>query len=705
MHLEVRKKSGSLLCLLLAFLLLLPGCGADGGESSGGGSYTPPDTGAAAPVSPPAEEATPSPVPPSRQVLTLACGELGGSFHPLFAAGEGDRLVLRLTQTPLLAADAFGVIPEEAPRGDFPGAAGVKRSPRDDGSVVYRISMREDLRLPDGGYADVQDLLFTLYVLLDPDYDGPSALKDCPIRGLTEYRCQTGQAETCRELYREAAQGLGPYGQLAREALEAAWLQELDALTKFCRDSYLADYAEYALGMSAETVRGDAGLLRAFTLWCSGLADAAGTDGILRDVFGGGWYLGGSYCPGEEDLYRIVSGYYGSPRACDEALGTRVEARAEEVFIRSLAREEEAYRASVLSVSGIRVVDDYTLELTVERDSEEELRCLRQLWLLSLDTYGDRALFRPEEGSYGFPYGDLSAIREISEQGGFGPYAICWQEGSLPYLEANPYYYLGAPAISAVEFLPLPEEGLLAAVADGSADAAMLSGNRERFFQAEQLGLLTVPVASDVFGCLSLWNEGVKLADGSGDEALRRAVLTVLQACCADSARDYFGAAALVTEMPSVEEAAARAKELLLGLGFAETETGLSAPEAVELSLLIPGGGTGDHPCWAGALQAAEQLQRLGISLRVTDVRHSSRFWELVDRREADLWAAAEQLPVWADALSGEPVFSSAGAQLLLYQRNDLAVFSPERVQKDSIPAGQTLSCDWISRIQDLQLR
>ena len=354
------------------------------------------------------------------------------------------------------------------------------------------------------------------------------------------------------------------------------------------------------------------------------------------------------------------------------------------------------------SVSGIRLVDDYTLEITMERDGEENLRCLRELYLLPLDAYGDRSLFRPEEGSYGFAFGDLGTIRANPGQSGAGAYYLSFQDGNMPYLEANPCYYLGRAAIAAVNFLCLPEE-MLDAVAQGLADAALLAGNRERFLQAESLGLLRSGVAADVFGCLALWNDGVSVSGDGEGEALQRAVLTVLQACCALSAQEYFGASARVLPAPTVEEAAAEAEALLSGLGFAAGEDGAGAP-AVELELLIPGGGTGDHPCWAGALQAAELLQRLGLALRVTDVRSSNEFWDLVDSHGAAAWAAAEQLPVWADA-SSEAVFGPEHAQLLLYQRCDLAVFSPERVQKDSIPAEQTAAFDWISCIQNLQLR
>ena len=57
-----------------------------------------------------------------------------------------------------------------------------------DGTVTYDIKLREDLKFSDGEPVTIDDVIFSMYVFLDPTYDGSVTMYSTPIVGLEEYR-------------------------------------------------------------------------------------------------------------------------------------------------------------------------------------------------------------------------------------------------------------------------------------------------------------------------------------------------------------------------------------------------------------------------------------------------------------------------------------------------------------------------------------
>ena len=220
-----RAESLRLLSALLA-LLCLAGC-------AGAGTAVPTAAATPAPASAspaPAPEPTEAPRTWPEEALTIACTPFSGRCDPFDALEDSDRLLMRLTQTPLLCRASDGSFAETA---EGVGAAGLRVMSRGDGSTVLRIAMRENVRYADGSYADADDLIFTLYVLLDPDYNGALTLRDSAIAGLKAYRTGTSPAilEKYEALYEEAAAGEGPLAELAWLCLREAWGRSLRILT------------------------------------------------------------------------------------------------------------------------------------------------------------------------------------------------------------------------------------------------------------------------------------------------------------------------------------------------------------------------------------------------------------------------------------------------------------------------------------------
>ena len=70
----------------------------------------------------------------------------------------------------------------------YDGIADVEVVQNEDGTVDYNINMRDDIVFSDGTPMTIDDVIFSMYVLSDPTYDGSSTFYSVPIEGMEEYR-------------------------------------------------------------------------------------------------------------------------------------------------------------------------------------------------------------------------------------------------------------------------------------------------------------------------------------------------------------------------------------------------------------------------------------------------------------------------------------------------------------------------------------
>ena len=163
------------LLLALAFALALAGCGSQ-----------------------PQEE---EPEKPTLHIALNCDGpgqSLEGLFSPFYARTIDDHTIVDLTQLQLLPSDRAGMPIFQGIEGEtrsyngadytYYGPANLEMIQNDDGTVFYDITLRDDLTFSDGAPVTVDDLIFSLYVLCDPAYNGPSILGQMPIQGLEEYQ-------------------------------------------------------------------------------------------------------------------------------------------------------------------------------------------------------------------------------------------------------------------------------------------------------------------------------------------------------------------------------------------------------------------------------------------------------------------------------------------------------------------------------------
>jgi len=146
---------------------------------------------------------------PETTALRLAIGKCDKKFNPMFYTAQNDGEIANMTQASLITADANGVI---AYGDNFPVAAldyketyynenGDQTGTSDgkgkiegtswvNGSTKYEFLIKNDMKFSDGVDLTVMDILFNLYVYLDPMYTGSSTIYSTKIKGLQSYMRQ-----------------------------------------------------------------------------------------------------------------------------------------------------------------------------------------------------------------------------------------------------------------------------------------------------------------------------------------------------------------------------------------------------------------------------------------------------------------------------------------------------------------------------------
>lgn len=130
--------------------------------------------------------------------LVVAYSNFSEKFSPFFATSSFDVDVAGLTQVGLLAGDRVGDIVKNGIEGEkrtyngteytYYGLSDITVTINDDGTVDYAIKMRKDVKFSDGTPVTIKDVIFTMYVYSDMDYDGSTTFFSLPIEGMNEWR-------------------------------------------------------------------------------------------------------------------------------------------------------------------------------------------------------------------------------------------------------------------------------------------------------------------------------------------------------------------------------------------------------------------------------------------------------------------------------------------------------------------------------------
>ena len=134
----------------------------------------------------------------AKDTLVVGYSPFSSKFSPFFSETAYDQDVYTMTALGLLTSDRTGAIVEKGIKGEtrsyngtdytYYGPADMTVTENPDGTVYYDVTMRDDIQFSDGTTADIDDVIFSMYVFADPTYDGSVTFYSCPIEGMEDYR-------------------------------------------------------------------------------------------------------------------------------------------------------------------------------------------------------------------------------------------------------------------------------------------------------------------------------------------------------------------------------------------------------------------------------------------------------------------------------------------------------------------------------------
>ena len=655
------KHAKKLLALLLALVMcvgLIAGCsGQKAPESS-------------APVE--SQSAEPSEEPKNNVPLVVGYAPFSSKFSPFFAATAYDQDVQAMTQLGLLTSDRTGAIILKGIEGEthsyngtdytYHGPADCTITENADGTVYYDFVLRDDITFSDGEPVTIDDVIFSMYVLCDPTYDGSSTLYGQPILGLAEYR---ENMTTLAALLASLGEDNTDFTYVTEEQQTAFWAAVNDGLVKFAQE-----IVDYCVSAGAAADAND--VATAAAAWGFELeAGATAKDFALA--------IGNQYDWSFAAMEAETAG---------SALADLIPA---EVYAYSTTGVSTGESAP--NIAGIQKTGANSLRVVM---TEVDATSIYQLGvaIAPLHYYGSKELYDYDNNMFGFTKGDLSAVRAVTTKPlGAGPYKFIKFENGVVNFEANESYYLGAPKTKYVNFKEGQEKDKLNGVITGTIDITDPTFSKDTVAAIEEANggtlngdKITVDTVDNLgYGYIGMCADRVRVGEDSGSEAsknLRKALATVI-AVYRDVAIDtYYGERASVINYPisntswaapqstddgyrvafsvdvdgnpiytsgmDAEARYAAAKAAALGFfeaaGYTVTDGKLTAAPAgakLEYECLIPGNGAGDHPVFMALTMAAETFKEIGMNFIVTDLTNSTDLWNGLDAITVDMWAAA----------------------------------------------------------------
>jgi peptide/nickel transport system substrate-binding protein len=621
----------------------------------------------------PAAEAAPS----ANETTPLVVGysPFNSKFSPFFSETAYDQDVQAMTQIGLLTSDRTGAIIQKGIEGEtiefngtpytYYGPADLTITENEDGTVYYDFTLRNDLVFSDGEPVTIDDVIFSMYVLCDPTYDGSSTLYAQPILGMDAYR---SGMESLANLIVGAGRGEGYVENefFTEEQYNAFWSaadEAVVALAQDITDYCMENYASYG----AVDVQSSAGL------W--GFSPAENTAESFAEAL---WAAYG------DDVFGMI-GTEKAAKGLDELFPT-----AGDFTGKGVQTGESATK-----IEGIQKIDDYNMRIVMTKVDAVAIYQLG-VAICPLHYYGDASLYDYDNDSFGFPKGDLSLVRAKTTQPmGAGPYKFVKFENGVVYFEANESYFKGAPKIKHMNFLETTaDQDKLNGITTGTidiGDPSFTNDNIAAIMATNSNGELTGDIITtntvDNLGygyigqnAMNVNVNGEPASDAS--KALRKAFGTIFSVYRDVAIDSYYGDRAAVINYPisntswaaprpaddgykvafsvdvdgndiytadmTAEQKYEAALQAALGwfekAGYTVTDGKLTAaPKGAKLeyTFWIPADGIGDHPAFMIVDEARKALETIGMTLVIKDLSNSSDLWDNLDAIQVEMWAAA----------------------------------------------------------------
>lgn len=713
----------------------------------------------------------------SKNIIVFANNAMSEKFSPFFQESVPDMHVVDSTTIQLLYPNRNGSLVYKGIEGEtisyngtnytYTGPANLVVTENADGTVFYDYTLRKDLKCPDGVALTADDMIFSLYVLCDPTYDGSTSVFSLPILGMEEYR---SGMESLFSLLSAAGRDNKDFTYWDKATQDAFWADVDQAGVKFVQD--ICDYC-VAAGY------GKAG-------------DPVGT--IMAN-----WGFPADASATPADIFKIMYDAY------DGDLATLSDTEKANVALTGLMNNYSEYTKGVKTgdsadyVKGFQKTGDYSVRIVLT-EVNAPAADLMDIYLAPLHYYGDKAQYDYKNHKFGFPKGDLSIVRAKTRTPfGAGPYKFVSYENKTVYLEANPYYYKGAPKTKYIQWKETNTQEEVLGITQGTIDISDPTVSKDKLEQIASFNsngkitgdkLATYLVDYNGYGYIGINAQNVKVGDDRASEAsknLRKAIATVLCVYRDVVIDSYYGNAASVINYPisncswaapqksdsdykvafstdvngnpiykaGMTEDEKYAAALKASLGFFEAAgytvkngkvTAAPAGAKMAYNLMIAGDGVGDHPSFGIVSQAADALSKIGFTLIIDDLTDSAKLWDTINGGTQELWCAAWQATMDPDMFqiyhseggsSGhygikmpeldelvvegrtstnqayrKAIYKEAldyivdfAVEVPIYQRQNGHLVSAERIDLNSVPKDITTYYDYYNELENLKLK
>lgn len=713
--------------------------------------------------------------PENDTLVTTVEQGLEGKFSPFFGLSANDVTIWEATQAYIIEVDRVSnpiMTGIEGETREYNGtdytyytASDMVVTENEDGTVFYDITMRDDIKFTDGTMADIDDVIFAMYVYLDPTYDGNSTLFSTAIEGISEYR---SGIEPLYSLLLAAGEDNTDFTYWDEATQTAFWSEGLPA----AGDAFAQSIIDYLINSG----------------------NAAATDPI--EAITPNWGFEVPEGATVTDFFNVMlEAYEGDYNTLSE---TELASGSLWSYIDPAYQVGVETGESAPNVSGIQRTGDYSMRIVA---SKVDATMIYQLAIpiTPMHYYGDESLYDYDNNKFGFVKGDLSGVKsKTSAPMGAGPYIFKEYSNGVVYMDANPDYFKGAPKIPHLNFMEAAEADKVTGITAGTMDITDPSYSTDIASQVADINgsedlegsvITTKLIDYRGYGYVGLAANNVKVGnDAASDESknLRKAIATVISAYRDEGIDSYYGNTASIINYPisntswaapqvtddgyqiaysvdvngepiytdgmSTEEKYAAALEAALGYfeaaGFTvEDGKVTAAPEGAKLEyqVNIGAGGAGDHPTFLILKNAADAFASIGITLTVNDLANSSDLYASYQTGVAEMWCAAwqagtdpdmyqlyhtegstnyyqitdEELDelIEAGRLSTDQTYRKGlykaameiimdwGVELPVYQRSECVMISSERVKVDTLPNDMTPYWGWMNEVQNLELK
>lgn len=760
------RKATKLLALVLAVCMcfgILAGCGDEAASSTSVAESA-------------ASQETTSAETAEGSTLVASATGFEEKFSPFFANAADDMDVADFTQVYLMNVDRVGNPVLNGIEGEtrsyngtdytYNGISDIVVTENEDGSIYYDITMRDDIVFSDNTPMDIDDVIFSMYVFLDPTYDGGVTMYSCPIEGLEDYR---SGMEPLYTLLVEAGEDNTDFTYWTEEEQKAFWSEGLPAAGEAFAQSIIDSLVSGGTNTAEDSVAACA------ANWGYELEE----DATVADFFNA-----------------MVEAYEGDYNTLSD---TELASGSLWSYLDPAYTVGVATGNTVDYISGIQRTGDYSMRVVA---TELDATMIYQLGMpvAPLHYYGDESKYDYEGHKFGFDKGDLSIVKEKTTQPmGAGPYVFKDYSNGTVYMEANPLYYKGAPKTQYLNLIQTQEADMITGITAGTIDISAPSYSTEVADQITEYNggddsmdgsvITTRLVDYRGYGYIGIAANNVKVGDDPASEEsknLRKAIATVLAAYRDEAISSYYGNTAAVINYPisntswaapqvtddgytiaysvdvegnpiytdGMDQNAKYDAALQAALGYFEaagytvTDGKLTAaPEGAKLEYQVNIGanGSGDHPSFLLLKNAADAFAKIGFTLNVNDMANAADLYASYQTGVAELWCAAWQASTDPDMfqlyhsegstnyyaindeeldgliedarMSTDQTFRKGlykaameiimdwGVEVPIYQRSDAYVISTERVDASTLPSDMTPYLSWKSEVENIVVK